>query len=99
MSETNLNRADGCSVFFSLLIGLFLVSAYFLFQMFFDIEEDSNATQMITNQRIEKVAEYKENSRIFTDKIDLFHAENNSSIESQMLKTTKSYNPKVVTTK
>lgn len=99
MSETNLNRADGCSVFFSLLIGLFLVSAYFLFQMFFDIEENSNATQMITNQRIEKVAEYKENSRIFTDKIDLFHAENNSSIESQMLKTTKSYNPKVVTTK
>ena len=99
MSETNLNRADGCSVFFSLLIGLFLVSAYFLFQMFFDIEEDSNATQMITNQRVEKVAEYKENSRIFTDKIDLFHAENNSSIESQMLKTTKSYNPKVVTTK
>lgn len=99
MSETNLNRADGCSVFFSLLIGLFLVSAYFLFQMFFDIEENSNATQMITNQRVEKVAEYKENSRIFTDKIDLFHAENNSSIESQMLKTTKSYNPKVVTTK
>ena len=92
MSDPKLQRADGCSVFFSLLLGLLLVSAYFLFQMFFDIDENDNATQIISDQRTEKVTQYKNNSLSFENKIKNFHIERNSSIESVMLKTTEFYN-------
>ena len=40
MSDPKLQRADGCSVFFSLIIGIILVSAYFLFQVYFDEENN-----------------------------------------------------------
>ena len=94
MSDPKLQRADGCSVFFSLILGLLLVSAYFLLQMFFDIDENDNATQIISDQRTEKVTQYKNNSLSFEKKIKNFNIERNSSIESVMLKTTEFYNSK-----
>ena len=94
MSDPKLQRADGCSVFFSLILGLLLVSAYFLFQMFFDIDENAKPTQMISDHRTEKVSQYKNNSLSFKNKIKDFHLERNSSMESVMLKTTEFYNSK-----
>jgi hypothetical protein len=99
MSDPKLQRADGCSVFFSLILGILLVSAYFLFQMFFDIDKNSDPTQIITDQRKEKVDQYNQNSLSFESKIDNFHFEKNSSIETEMLKTAESYMTDVKKTK
>ena len=92
MSDPKLQRADGCSVFFSLIIGIILVSAYFLFQMFFDDENVSK--KMISDQRSVKIMEFKNDSTTFESKIIEYHNEKNSSLESAMKKTTDSYSPK-----
>lgn len=94
MSDPKLQRADGCSVFFSLIIGIILVSAYFLFQVYFDEENNVESQSMISDQRSKKIMEFKNDSNIFESKIINFHNEKNSSLESAMQKITESYRPK-----
>ena len=91
MSDPKQQRADGCSVFFSLLLGLVFVSAYFLFQMFFDIEESTDSNPIISEQRRSKVESYENNSAQFEYSVDQFHRNSNSTLESSMLKTVEKY--------
>lgn len=91
MSDPKQQRADGCSVFFSLLLGLVFVSAYFLFQMFFDIEESTDSNPIISEQRRSKVESYETNSSQFEYSVDQFHRNSNSTLESSMLKTVEKY--------
>ena len=91
MSDPKLQRADGCSVFISLIIGLLFVSAYFIFQIFFDIEEISDSNPLISEQRRQKVKNYEINSAQFNDLVDQFHSNTNSTLESSMLKTIDKY--------
>ena len=91
MSDPKQQRADGCSVFFSLLLGLVFVSAYFLFQMFFDIEESTDSNPIISEQRRSKVESYENNSAQFEYSVDQFHRNSNSTLESSMLKTVENY--------
>jgi len=91
MSDPKQQRADGCSVFFSLLLGLVFVSAYFLFQMFFDIEESTDSNSIISEQRRSKVESYETNSAQFEYSVDQFHRNSNSTLESSMLKTVEKY--------
>ena len=91
MSDPKLQRADGCSVFFSLLLGLIFVSAYFLFQMFFDFEESADTNPVISEQRRKKVESYETNSAQFEHSVDQFHRSSNSTLESYMLKTVDKY--------
>ena len=94
MSDPKLQRADGCSVFFSLIIGIILISAYFFFQMYFDDEYNVESKEMILNQRSKKIMEFKNDSNTYESKIITFHNEKNSSLESAMKKITDSYRPK-----
>ena len=94
MSDPKLQRADGCSVFFSLIIGIILISAYFFFQMYFDDEYNVESKEMILNQRSKKIMEFKNDSNTYESKIITFHNEKNSSLESAMQKVTESYRPK-----
>lgn len=91
MSDPKQQRADGCSVFFSLLLGLVFVSAYFLFQMFFDIEESTDSNPIISEERRSKVESYETNSSQFEYSVDQFHRNSNSTLESSMLKTVEKY--------
>ena len=91
MSDPKLQRADGCSVFFSLILGLVFVSAYFLFQMFFDTEEIADTNPVISKERRQKVESYKTNSAQFEHSVDQFHRSSNSTLESSMLKTVEKY--------
>ena len=91
MSDPKQQRADGCSVFFSLLLGLIFVSAYFLFQMFFDIEESTDSNPIISEERRSKVESYETNSSQFEYSVDQFHRNSNSTLESSMLKTVEKY--------
>jgi hypothetical protein len=92
MSDPKLQRADGCSVFFSLLLGLIFVSAYFLFQIFFDIEESADTNPVVSEQRRKKVESYETNSSQFENSVDQFHRNSNSTLESSMLQTVEKYN-------
>jgi hypothetical protein len=94
MSDPKLQRADGCSVFFSLIIGIILISAYFLFQMFFDDKDMVASKEVILKQRSEKIMMFKKDSKTFEAKIINFHNEKNSSLESAMNKITDSYRSK-----
>ena len=94
MSDPKLQRADGCSVFFSLIIGIILISAYFLFQMFFDDKNMVASKEMILKQRSEKIMMFKKDSNTFEAKIINFHNEKNYSLESAMNKITDSYRSK-----
>ena len=69
MSDPKLQRADGCSVFFSLIIGIILVSAYFLFQVYFDEENNVESQSMISDQRSKKIMEFKNDSNILNQKL------------------------------
>ena len=94
MSDPKLQRADGCSVFFSLIIGIILVSAYFLFQLYFNDENKVEPNNMVSDQRSKKIMEFKKDSKNFELNINNFHNEKNSSLESAMRKITDSYSPK-----
>ena len=94
MSDPKLQRADGCSVFFSLIIGIILISAYFLFQMFFDDKNMVASKEMISKQRSEKIMKFKKDSKAFEEKIINFHNEENSNLESVMNKITDTYRSK-----
>ena len=96
MSDPKLQRADGCSVFFSLIIGIILISAYFLFQMYLDDENNVESREMILNQRSKNIMKFKNDSKSYESKINTFHNENNSSLESAMKKITDSYRPKPI---
>ena len=65
MSDPKLQRADGCSVFFSLIIGIILVSAYFLFQLYFNDENKVESNNMVSDQRSKKIMEFKKDSKKF----------------------------------
>jgi len=84
MSDPKLQRADGCSVFMTLIITVILISAVLFTQWFFQPEEPSGVTDEVSEQRLKKIEAYKKESDKFSSTVDSFHGENNSSIEKVM---------------
>lgn len=84
MSNSTLQRADGCSVFFSLIVATVLVFAFFILRQCLPTEELSPVDNRVINERIKKVAAYRSEEGNFTEAIDRAHAEMNSSLESVM---------------
>lgn len=95
MSNPSNQRADGCSVFFSILLGLLFVGSYFLFQQFFDIEDDKKITDMISNERAVKISAFSNESAKFINNVDTFYSDKNFSLRSAMEETLNSYNTKI----
>ena len=76
---------------FSLILGVVFVSAYFIFENFAQDDTKTRADSMISNERSEKVSKYNLESDLYMKKIDDYHKDNNSSLESVMKKTTDLY--------
>jgi hypothetical protein len=91
MSNSTLQRADGCSVFFSLIVATVLVFAFFILRQCLPSEELSPVDNRVINERIEKVAAYRSEEGNFTEAIDRAHAEMNSSLESVMQEIANEY--------
>lgn len=93
MSDTQVNRADGCSAFFSVIIvavlATLIVGLYHLFQP----EEPIAATSTIDKQRAGKIGDHRIDNANYLNKIDTFHAEKNSSLQTVMEKVADSYRP------
>lgn len=94
MSDPKEHRADGCSVTFSLILGVLFVISFFFFEKLFMVEDENEPDSIISTQRKEKVDQFKLESVNFIEKVDSFHIENNSSLESVMIKTINNYQAK-----
>ena len=93
MSETQVNKADGCSVFFSVIIvAVFAVLIVGLYK-FFKPDDPIAATSAIDTQRAAKIGDHLIDNSNYLGKIDTFHAEVNSSLQTVMEKVANSYRP------
>jgi len=84
MSDPNLQRADGCSIFATLIVALILLPAFYFIQKAIDAEAPPVATQDVTDERINKIKAYEAESGEFSNTINRFYSEQNSSLESVM---------------
>lgn len=91
MSDPTNQRADGCSVFFTLLILVVLLGLFYSAQKFFEPESPSPVTEAIDQARTSKVNTYREASAQFTSSVDHYHRERNTTLESSMNKILSSY--------
>ena len=90
MSDPKEQRADGCSVFFSILLGLLFVCSFFIIQKFFNFS-DETSEDMISSERKKKISSYSNDSKLFKSKVDLFYLDKNFSLESSMNETVRKY--------
>ena len=94
MSNSDLNKADGCDVFFSFIIVLILLAGFFLFQYIMEPESVPNADYQVEQGRLVKVEKHNALDSAFKSEIDSFHSDFNSSLETVMSETTETYNSK-----
>ena len=90
MSDPKEQRADGCSVFFSILLGLLFVCSFFIIQKFFAIN-DETSDDMISSDRKKKISSFSNDSELFKLKVDSFYLDKNFSLESSMNETVRKY--------
>jgi len=91
MSDPSNQRADGCSVFFTLIVLVVLLSLFYAAQRFFEPEAPAPVTELTESVRRSKVVNYQQINDKFTTLVDQYHKENNSSLESSMNKTLSQY--------
>ena len=84
MSDPNLQRADGCSIFATLIVALLLVPAFYFIQKLFEADTAPSVTQHITDQRLKKIKVYLDETSQFNQQVETFHSEGNSSLETVM---------------
>lgn len=91
MSDPKTQRADGCSIFFSLIIGALLIASFFFFEKFAAEDSENDPNSMISNKRKAQIEQFNLNSVSYSKKIDEFHSDKNSSLEEIMGKTINTY--------
>ena len=91
MSSPQLQRADGCSVTFSLIAATILVFSLFFVRQCISWEEAAPVDQHEQDERRKKVAAYRSEEGKFTTAVDNAHAEMNSSLEIVMQATVDAY--------
>ena len=91
MSDPNLQRADGCNIFATLIVALLLLPAFYFIQKLFEGDPAPSATQEITNERLRKIDVYLDENTQYNQQIEVFHAETNSSFEAVMQEVVDRY--------
>ena len=69
MSDPNLQRADGCSIFATLIVALLLVPAFYFIQKLFEADTAPSVTQDITDQRLKKIKVYLDETSQFNQQV------------------------------
>ena len=89
MSDPKLQRADGCSIFATLIVAGILLFAFYFIQGIFEQDEPAPVSDEITKQRLEKIGLHHSEAEKFNGMINSIHSENNSSLEAVMRKVIK----------
>jgi hypothetical protein len=91
MSDPKQQRADGCSIFFTLILAAVIISAFHFIPKIFTTEPAPPVSEDLSKQRQEKIDAHKIESEKFENAINSYHSENNSSIDSVMQKVVEDY--------
>ena len=89
MSETKLQRADGCSIFATLIIAVIVIFAFFFIQEMFRQDEPLPVSEDITNDRLKNIELHRMESEKFNQMVESLNDDKNSSMESVMLNVIK----------
>ena len=93
MSDPKEQRADGCSIFFTVITVILVSLAFVLIHEYLQPEPPEGASLMTDQQRVSKISQYHEENVAYNLAIDTFHSDRNSSLEQFMLKTVEVYKP------
>jgi hypothetical protein len=94
MSDPELKKADGCDIFFSLIIVIVLLAGFFIFQAMSEPDDPLAVDHRTEQERIKKIAVHNAIDSEYNSQIDSFHSENNSSIEKVMTNIINQYKGK-----
>ena len=94
MSDSELNKADGCDIFFSLIIVVVLLAGFFIFQAISEPDEPLEVDNKTEQIRIDKITKHKVIDSSYNAQIDIFHSDNNSSMEKTMSNVINQYKGK-----
>ena len=89
MSDPKLQRADGCSIFATLIVAGILISALYFVQGIFQQDKPAPVSDEISKKRLEVIELHKTESDQFKAMVDSMHSENNSSLEAVMQEVIK----------
>ena len=92
MSNPREQRADGCSIFFTLIIVTLLSCAFLRVHSLLQPDKPNDITSMTDLDRAGKIQSFHKENAAYNLKIEEFHLENNSSLEVFMNKTVTHYN-------
>ena len=91
MSDPKLQRADGCSIFFTLILAAAVILAFYFIPKFFTTEPPPPVTKDLSKQLQGKIEAHQLEAEKFENRIDSYHSKNNSSIERVMQKVVEDY--------
>ena len=94
MSDSELNKADGCDIFLSFIIVIVLLAGFFIFQAISEPDDPLEVNNKTVQIRIDKIEKHKSIDSAFNSQIDIFHSDNNSSMEKTMSNVINQYNGK-----
>ena len=92
MSNPREQRADGCSIFLTLIIVTLLSCAFLWVHSILQPDKPNDITSMTDLDRAGKIQSFHKENAAYNLKIEEFHLENNSSLEVFMNKTVTHYN-------
>ncbi len=92
MSNSELNKSDGCDVFLSLLIVLVLLAGFFLFQSVMQPDEPADVDYQVEQTRLELIKKYEVENSAYTNQVEAFYSDNNSTLKSVMDDIIETYN-------
>ena len=92
MSNPREQRADGCSIFFTLILVTLLSCAFLWVHSILQPDKPNDITSMTDLDRAGKIQSFHKENAAYNLKIEQFHLENNSSLEVFMNKTVTHYN-------
>lgn len=84
MSDPKLQRADGCSIFATLIVAAIIITAFFFIQEIFRQDEPLPVSEDTTKERLEKIELHRIESEKFNQMVESSNEDKNSSMESVM---------------
>jgi len=84
MSDPKLQRADGCSIFATLIVAGILISSFYFVQGLFQQDKPAPVSDETSKKRLEVIELHKTESGQFKGMVDSIHSQNNSSLEAVM---------------
>ena len=84
MSDPKLQRADGCSIFATLIVAAIIITAFFFIQEIFREDEPLPVSADTTKERLRNIELHRMESEKFNQMVESLNEEKNSSMESVM---------------